>query len=476
MQTSLSGARLVPGRVPVQTGGMQSTPSLAHRLRPAVAAASILAALLLPWTPASAQECPGFDLDGSGLVDGGDLGELLGQWGSAGAADFNGDGQVDGDDLGSLLGGWNTQSTQPGTFPAMWINGGPNCGVEPSIQVHWYNDDLCILRQSLCTNFEAPFMYLIFGQTKVLMQDTGAGGIQIRVKAWEVIDQWLAAKGQASIARVISHSHGHGDHVSGDSQFNGQPNTTVVGTSQTAVKNFFGITTWPTQIVQYDLGGRIIDVIPIPGHHSSHIALYDRRTGILFTGDTLYPGRLYISDKAAYKASIQRMIDFVAGKPVCHVLGTHIEMSNTPTVDFPIGSTSHPNEHPLQLGLEHLLELDAALDAMGSNIVYQEHDDFIIYPLSTPPAPPPGEGGLAGGDGAEGGAAGGGEGAAGGGDGAAGGGEGAAGGSGAPPGDAAAPPDHEHPDGVCTCRPRSMEDLRRMMAQREALRRRSPGG
>lgn len=379
------------------------------------------------------QQCPGFDLDGNGIVDGSDLGALLGNWDAPGAADFNGDGTVDGDDLGSMLGAWGEPSTQPGTFPAMWINGGPSCGTEPSIQVHWFNSDLCMLRQSLCTNFEAPFMYLIFGENKVLMQDTGAGGIQIKAKAVEVINQWLLAHGMSSIPLVVSHSHGHGDHTAGDSQFTGQPGITVVGTSQTSVKNFFGIATWPTQIVQYDLGGRIIDVIPIPGHQSAHIALYDRRTGILFTGDTLYPGRLYVSDKAAYKLSIQRMIDFTAGKPVCHVLGTHIEMTNVPTVDYAMGATYHPNEHPLRLGLEHLLELDAALDAMGGNtVIYQEHADFIIYPLSTPPAPPPDDGGVAGGD-----------------DGAL---------------------HDEHPDGICRCRPKSMEDLRRMMAGREQLR------
>jgi len=49
--------------------------------------------------------CPA-DLDGNGIVDGGDLGTLLGQWGTAGTADFNGDGTVDGNDLGTLLGGW----------------------------------------------------------------------------------------------------------------------------------------------------------------------------------------------------------------------------------------------------------------------------------------------------------------------------------------------------------------------------------
>ena len=48
------------------------------------------------------------DLNGDGLVDGADLGLLLGAWGSTtnAAADLNGDGIVDGADLGLLLGDW----------------------------------------------------------------------------------------------------------------------------------------------------------------------------------------------------------------------------------------------------------------------------------------------------------------------------------------------------------------------------------
>ena len=63
------------------------------------------------------------------------------------------------------------------------------------------------------------------------------------------------------------------------------------------------------------------------------------------------------------------------------MLGTHIEMSNTPGDDFPLGSTSHPDEHPLQLTRAHLLELEAAIRAMGDSPVYEVHDDFIIFPL-----------------------------------------------------------------------------------------------
>lgn len=49
------------------------------------------------------------DLDGSGTVDGADLGLLLGEWGPVApgtAADLNGDGSVNGADLGLLLGAW----------------------------------------------------------------------------------------------------------------------------------------------------------------------------------------------------------------------------------------------------------------------------------------------------------------------------------------------------------------------------------
>ena len=47
------------------------------------------------------------DLNGDGVVNGDDLGILLGAWGTANAiADLNGDGTVNGDDLGLLLSAW----------------------------------------------------------------------------------------------------------------------------------------------------------------------------------------------------------------------------------------------------------------------------------------------------------------------------------------------------------------------------------
>jgi len=51
------------------------------------------------------QPCPA-DLDGDGVVAGGDLGILLSNWGSSGPGDLTGDGTVDGADLGLLLSEW----------------------------------------------------------------------------------------------------------------------------------------------------------------------------------------------------------------------------------------------------------------------------------------------------------------------------------------------------------------------------------
>lgn len=329
-------------------------------------------------------QCLPADLDGDNEVGVTDLLQVLAEWGTdpGGPPDLDGDGTVGVTDLLALLAAWGPLDVAGGEFPAMWISGNPNCATEPQIQVHAYNPDTYILRQSLCTNFEGPFIYLLFGQDKVLMQDTGAGGIPIAGTVSGIIDDWLADNDMTSIELIVSHSHSHGDHVAGDGQFQGQPDTTVVGLSVSAVSAFFGITSWPTQIVEYDLGGgRIIDVIPIPGHQTAHIALYDRQTGILFTGDTLYPGRLYISSFSTYLSSIQRLVTFIEDRPVCHILGTHIEMTNTPGEDFPFGATSHPDEHPLQLDRTHLLELLDAVRNMQAAPHREDHDDFIVFPL-----------------------------------------------------------------------------------------------
>lgn len=143
----------------------------------------------------------------------------------------------------------------PGSLPANWISGG-DCDNDPLVQVHMYDENTFILRQSMCTDFEGPFMYLFFGKERVYMLDTGAGGIPIRETVNGIIAAWEAAHG-LDVQLVVGHTHSHGDHIAGDSQFIGQPETTVVGTSTSAVINFYGFANWPADAVTLDLGGRV---------------------------------------------------------------------------------------------------------------------------------------------------------------------------------------------------------------------------
>ena len=269
-------------------------------------------------------------------------------------------------------------------WPADWINGS-NCAGDPPIQIQQYGPNTWILRQNKCTNFEGPFMFLLFGQDKGFMLDTGAGNIQIYTAVNGIVQAWATAHGKVNYPLVVAHTHGHGDHIAGDSQFMGKPNVTLVGTSQAAVAAFFGFTDWPNDIRQYELGSRTLDVIATPGHQSAHITVYDHETCLLFTGDMLYPGHLFISGAvsggnfAKYKASAQRMVDFMADKPIAWVFGNHVEAKNIPFQFYPYPTSSQPQEHDPQLTRAHLLELNAAVQAMVTPQV-EAHADFRIEP------------------------------------------------------------------------------------------------
>ncbi len=267
-----------------------------------------------------------------------------------------------------------------GTLPASWYAGGAECAGRDDFQVHAYNDDLYILRQSACTNFEKPFLYLIFGKDRALLLDTGAGKVDVAGTVARIMDKWLARNGRSSLQLVVAHSHGHGDHVAGDAQFASRPGVTLVGRDTASVRAFFNIARWPDEIVQYDLGDRIVDVIPIPGHQPAGIAVYDRRTALLLTGDTFYPGRLYVRDTAAFARSIRRLVDFTRDRPVAHILGTHIENSSTPARDYPQGTVDQPSEHALQLTRAQLVELDSVVQRMRGNFVRTVMADYTVWP------------------------------------------------------------------------------------------------
>jgi glyoxylase-like metal-dependent hydrolase (beta-lactamase superfamily II) len=255
----------------------------------------------------------------------------------------------------------------------------------PEWDVHELDRDLYILRQSPCASYEKPFVFLVFGNDRALLLDTGAGkDNHLAATVVRLMRQWLERTGRRSIALVVAHTHEHDDHIAGDADLAAlripELPVQVTALDLDATKRLFGITRWPDDIGHIDLGGRILDAIPAPGHSKLSIMLYDRRTAILFSGDTLYPGRLYMIDIPAFEASIARLVRFTADRPLAHVIGNHVEQTATPFRDYPIGTIFQPDEHALALSRGSLLELQAALAAIHSAPSRVPLRDFTIWP------------------------------------------------------------------------------------------------
>lgn len=270
----------------------------------------------------------------------------------------------------------------------LWIHGSRDCAAnaDPPLQVHAFDGDTYILRQNKCHNFEAPFLYLMFGDERALLLDTGADPgpgrtLPLRDVVRDLIGRRAKKLCRREVALVVAHTHSHGDHLFGDDQFATDPNETVVAPTLLGVQTTFALTNWPSENGYLDLGGRRLTVIPTPGHEPTHIVFYDPAARLLLTGDTFYPGMLFVRDWPAYRASIARLSRFADCHPIQHILGAHIEMARTPGVPYPYGTTYQPDEHVLELSRRHLGELHAAAERQGDRPARTVFDDFILEPL-----------------------------------------------------------------------------------------------
>jgi hydroxyacylglutathione hydrolase len=273
----------------------------------------------------------------------------------------------------------------PGSLDVQWIHGSVSAkhNTDPDIQVHYYNEHTIILRQNMAVNYEAPFMFLLFGNERVILLDTGATRspdyFPLRQTVDALIEAWLVNHPRDNYALVVAHTHLHRDHFEADSQFQDRPNTSIVGLSLKDTIEFYGFQNWPQDQVKYDLGGRSLDVIATPGHEAAEVCFYDPYTHLLLTGDILYPGRIYVTDWDAFVVSIERLIAFTETHPITHILGCHIEMSIYPGKDFLIRTVFHPKERPLEMTVEQLRSLRGAIAKINGKPGVYIFDDYIIY-------------------------------------------------------------------------------------------------
>lgn len=177
---------------------------------------------------------------------------------------------------------------------------------------------------------EETIGYLILGKDRALLFDTGMG-----IGDLKALTQKLT-----HLPIIVLNSHTHNDHVGSNWQFDtifgmdtaftrhSAKGSTEAAQAEIAPGEICGslppgfnsatyatrpwkISRWLHDGDRIDLGGRTLDVIATPGHTPDAICLFDRANGLLFTGDTYYPGTIWIyrpeTDLLAYGNSVRKL-------------------------------------------------------------------------------------------------------------------------------------------------------------------------
>ncbi len=178
--------------------------------------------------------------------------------------------------------------------------------------------------------FEEVISYLIVGEERALLFDTGMG----------ISDTRRVVSELTKLRVVVLNSHTHNDHVGGNWQFaevyaidTDFTRANAKGSREDAQEELapsslcgdlpagFDPKTYETKPWKIsrtirdgesiDLGGRAIEILSTPGHTPDAICLLDRKHGLLFTGDTYYPAPIWLfrpeTDLDAYAASVKRL-------------------------------------------------------------------------------------------------------------------------------------------------------------------------
>ena len=162
--------------------------------------------------------------------------------------------------------------------------------------------------------FQMSISHLILGNDRAVLFDTGMGIFPIRPIVERI----------TQLPVLVLNSHTHFDHVGGNSEFS---DVLAIDSEYTKsnMKGFdhdeiagdvipaalcgespagFDVVAYHTKswsASEYvddgdliDLGGRILEVLHVPGHTPDALVLLDRGNGLLFTGDTFYDDNLWL--------------------------------------------------------------------------------------------------------------------------------------------------------------------------------------
>jgi hypothetical protein len=272
----------------------------------------------------------------------------------------------------------------PGNLRFAWINGSlsAKANTDVRVQVHRYNEHTYILRQNPAVHWEAPFMYLLFGNDRAVLFDAGATAETEYFPLAEVVDavtqRWLSANSKDNLQLLVVPTGDDFSQTQALEQFADRPNTQIVEPSLSSRQSLLGFRNWPNENSSLDLGGRTLTLVPTPGLNKNAFSVYDPWTDLLLTGNTLYAGRLVIRDFEAYRASLRRLLELKVAEPIIWVMGGRIEMTAHPGMDYRLRANYRPLEHALQLPAVSLTDAYQIVQLMNGREDIRIHDDFIV--------------------------------------------------------------------------------------------------
>jgi glyoxylase-like metal-dependent hydrolase (beta-lactamase superfamily II) len=223
------------------------------------------------------------------------------------------------------------ESGWPGALPRTGNQGLKRLqSVAPWFEVYQVSTGTFALLEPL--HYEEVVSYLILGSERAVLLDTGMGIGNIQAEVERLTD----------VPVVVVNSHSHYDHVGDDHRFaevwafddEGEVACIERGLTRAECALYLRPDSYlelppgfdpaayeirPSPVTRrlrhleaIQLGGRTLTVHHTPGHSPGSVCLLDSRDGLLFTGDTFYPGMLYAhdeeSDFEAYLQSLKHLV------------------------------------------------------------------------------------------------------------------------------------------------------------------------
>lgn len=146
-------------------------------------------------------------------------------------------------------------------------------------------------------------LFLLAGSEKALLIDTGASLPNAREIAESLTDKPIE----------LYYTHGDGDHVSGTAAFAEFHIHPADYTNSKLGERFPDSKLIPIEDGEkVDLGGRVVEMVHIPGHTYGSVAMIDTQERALYAGDSVQDGHVFMQgahrNPPAYAASLAKLI------------------------------------------------------------------------------------------------------------------------------------------------------------------------